>query len=516
MATLTRAESGKPKAESGKPKAESRERRARRATRRGVLLLVVLGLLAMFALLALSFVMITTQGRRGADDFARVDQYADPAEELLNQAAGQVLRGSGNLGSALHGEGLLEDIYSAGTIYGTLTGAVAAVGGQFYNLTGNVYWDEAKTNQLNAQLVATEMTRRIGSVLTVTSPASPAAMTSYRIVGLDIQAGTLQVLVEGTPPTGSEDFVINGPAFSGTGRGYSPQTGLMNLPYSDAGGAPTWPVALLPRPFVSEADFQAWLLGPDGVQSSGDEPSAALQTAITSMLTNEDYDAADYQNMLLGLVLPGGITPIPSLHRPELVQFWSNRPDWSDAALGPQLPRKIILRPLGAIPNPPAGYVPDHPNFTGSNPNFNPAWDGVTAGAGQWDVDNDGDGIPDSIWVDPGLPARAAKDGRMYRPLFAILCLDMDGRLNLNGLPVGQWVLTLASSDERIGFTVNATIAQNVPFNLGSQTPIHGAVLTGRVERLHGHLANRNSCGLWHLGAAQYHHQHAVGGTAVC
>ena len=50
----------------------------------------------------------------------------------------------------------------------------------------------------------------------------------------------------------------------------------------------------------------------------------------------------------------------------------------------------------------------------------------------QWDVDNDGDGMPDSVWVDLGMPVRYTGDGRAYKPLFAILCLDMDGRLNLN------------------------------------------------------------------------------------
>ena len=51
---------------------------------------------------------------------------------------------------------------------------------------------------------------------------------------------------------------------------------------------------------------------------------------------------------------------------------------------------------------------------------------------GQWDVDNDGDGVPDSNWVDLGMPVRTTSDGRQYKPLFAILCNDLDGRLNLN------------------------------------------------------------------------------------
>ena len=49
-----------------------------------------------------------------------------------------------------------------------------------------------------------------------------------------------------------------------------------------------------------------------------------------------------------------------------------------------------------------------------------------------WDVDNDGDGIKDSIWIDPDLPLQTTEDGRMFRPLVAIHCVDMDGRLNVN------------------------------------------------------------------------------------
>ncbi len=49
-----------------------------------------------------------------------------------------------------------------------------------------------------------------------------------------------------------------------------------------------------------------------------------------------------------------------------------------------------------------------------------------------WDIDNDGDGTPDSLWVDLGLPIQTDASGRRYKPLFAILCTDMDGKLNLN------------------------------------------------------------------------------------
>ena len=49
-----------------------------------------------------------------------------------------------------------------------------------------------------------------------------------------------------------------------------------------------------------------------------------------------------------------------------------------------------------------------------------------------WDVDNDSDGVPDSIWLDIGMPIQTDASGRRYKPLVAILCQDLDGRLNVN------------------------------------------------------------------------------------
>ena len=170
--------------------------------------------------------------------------------------------------------------------------------------------------------------------------------------------------------------------------------------------------------------------------------------------------------MLLASIVPrpapaAPIIPIPSLHRPALVNYWFHQLGsmvvWPNEALTDlekqrafanpykrenfnwlpalapvdegkpwtwanvadedafkaaveNLKRRIILRPL----------KDDHTNFTGSNEDFNPLWDGFTAGGGQWDVDNDGDGVMDSVWVDVGLPVRTMRDGRQYKPLAAI------------------------------------------------------------------------------------------------
>ena len=122
--------------------------------------------------------------------------------------------------------------------------------------------------------------------------------------------------------------------------------------------------------------------------------------------------------MLLGLATSpsGSGLPYPSLHRPELVAYWLSKGGASNwRSMDQALLRQIMLRPSPL----------DHPNFTGSNPSFDPI-------NGPWDVDTDGDGINDSVWVDLGFPVQTAPDGTSYKPLFAIRCLDLDGRLNVN------------------------------------------------------------------------------------
>ena len=52
--------------------------------------------------------------------------------------------------------------------------------------------------------------------------------------------------------------------------------------------------------------------------------------------------------------------------------------------------------------------------------------------AGPWDVDNDNDGVRDSVWVDLGDPIQETEDGRRYKTLYAFLCIDLDSRLNVN------------------------------------------------------------------------------------
>ena len=131
---------------------------------------------------------------------------------------------------------------------------------------------------------------------------------------------------------------------------------------------------------------------------------------------NVDYTAYDFQNYYLGLVThqnSAGIPPVlPSFHHADLCSYWNTAV--SGIASNGTLLRKILFRPNGV----------DHPSFTASvNPSFS-----ATSPTGPYDVDNLGNGKPDSIWIDPGFPPMVARDGRTYKVLVAPLVLDLRTR----------------------------------------------------------------------------------------
>ncbi len=47
-------------------------------------------------------------------------------------------------------------------------------------------------------------------------------------------------------------------------------------------------------------------------------------------------------------------------------------------------------------------------------------------------MDNDGDGIAESVWIDPDLPTIISPDGKLLKPMAAVHIIDMDNRINAN------------------------------------------------------------------------------------
>lgn len=224
-------------------------------------------------------------------------------------------------------------------------------------------------------------------------------------------------------------------------------------------------------------------------------PADAYISDLPAGDTDEPYDAPDDQNWWLsyfpiddpGYVGPPqlGTHPIPSFVRPGTLSWLINQEgrvldDPNNPVPLPRLQqillaiRRATLRPLPIINdpwmprNPSTGETDltdlagradgvlqlDYSRFTGGNSSalgtaidFN----GVTpdqvrelvralAGldpAGNrrpdaWDVDNDGDGVRDGVWIDAGLELAEDDNGRLIKPLVSYLVEDLGGRVDVN------------------------------------------------------------------------------------
>lgn len=411
---------GNPLAPSSSPaRGEGSKRRGRR-DRQGIVLLVVMAMLALFSVIVLTFVIVARQHKQSADAALRNKSYDDGYEDQLNQAALQILRGTTNPLSVMGPHSLFEDMYGDGKLNTTLTAAASYVTNSNQNLV-----------QLSISGGSTYSNYYNGQVLTMLE--GDAKLLSTRIVAYSYNSvsstGTLWVMPfeNGTLPKDGEKLLINGRAFSGLGFGYD-STFNPNSPT----GTPAGNYGL-----VNAADSTLSVGGSNAEYALLPNPvyfkkSATYTDPAGGGGANEGYDVPDHNDMLLAARYWNSASSrwevaLPSLHRPDLIRYWKTR------GLTNNDMRRVILRPLPS----------DHPKFTGSssnnnwtNPNFN------TAAAGQpevldstemiWDVDNDGDGVADSVWVDLGFPVQTARDGKQYKPLFAVLCIDLDGRLNVN------------------------------------------------------------------------------------
>lgn len=265
-------------------------------------------------------------------------------------------------------------------------------------------------------------------------------------------------LVASPPPNLSDPFRMPTP-LTGFARLNDPSAALFTYGgYSGPGDA---------NESYDAADFQNMFLA--SLTVTPRSQGRVVQGDAANPVTLNVADPALDRTQFLRLDLED--LPWPSFHRPDLVNFWYHRlvnllttsgmnaddavravmqpydangnVNPAAAGLTPQqatlitaIKRKIMLRPIRE----------DHPNFDGGNPQSIPPnlagvsnltkggniaipyWEAV----GPWDVDNDNDGVPDSVWVDLGDPVQQLEDGTRYKTLYAILCIDLDGRLNLN------------------------------------------------------------------------------------
>ncbi len=361
-------------------------------SRKGVTLLLVLSLMTMFSMLIVTFMMVTTNARQTAQTVAMA--VLNPPEQQYESSA-MTLRT--NMATAIEKLLVGDDLSDPGAFVGigpfsvleNLYGHPVFDGNDFLRGTfGTIsaVGTDDPDNPNDAIVWVTESpfaggTLRdadfffpdfVGHVLTVTGTPHSTAIIDICDENDNM---ILAPFEDGYQPQDGNAYIINSPAHGGTGV---------------------------------LADANEYAFKPRALAQNIDELNGKR------VLLNPDYTAPDYRNLFLAWNDTSGnrVNHVkPSFHDPSLVKYaLDNGGDWRD----------VVMRPAPQ----------DHPNF-----NTNPAataanWNNFLQN-GPWDVDNDGDGIADSIWFNIGLPTQKM-DGKTYQPLVAYYVLDMDGRLNLN------------------------------------------------------------------------------------
>ncbi len=152
---------------------------------------------------------------------------------------------------------------------------------------------------------------------------------------------------------------------------------------------------------------------------------------------DEDYDACDLDNWFLAIQSADGQVIVPSFHRPGIIRV--------DTSLMPQVenqtnPASYQTLAAGNLVNDWQSTAADSAarflrprNIDGhSKLSFPDLYPDPTSGKITYDVDNDGDGVTDSVWLDLGYPAIRDSEGQLYKPLFAFLVIGLNGRMPLN------------------------------------------------------------------------------------
>tara|TARA_R110002073_G_scaffold41466_8_gene117085 strand:- start:7770 stop:13124 length:5355 start_codon:yes stop_codon:yes gene_type:complete len=411
----------------------------------GIILLVVLSMLTFFSLLVAAYLVFSNQSRATAFAIASTKTRAPEPNKMLDDAMMRLLVGTGDNSLSFFGEDLLSDYYgrSDAREFDVVSG-----GGQI-----------GTSGFVRVQVTGTTGDRDVDDLFAgrvITFQDGPLVNRSYRVIrSLNPLASRHDLVIEMEPeflsatvPAGTKIW-MNGTPRNSPGLGYQGGQISVTQPtsFTNESGM-TWPVG-----FTLPLAMQPNLLG-TGTTKLG------LPATPTGSDFDEGYDAADFNNWFLSHRHSDG-TIIPSFHRPSVINYILNEyDDWESNSSGSG-PRsnadyadlmasiaRATFRPLpiakDQFDKSGQTHLAINQEFTGGNSSFalrkatrirNEKLVDQMARAliqGDWDVDNDADGINDSIWVNLGLPLFTAPDGKLLRPLVAPMIEDLSGRLNVN------------------------------------------------------------------------------------
>ena len=423
----------------------------RKRERRGIVLVLILGMLALMALIGITFATFSGQSRISARNFAQsVNQ--PQRDELFDYALSQLIMDTADIRSAIRGHSMARDMYGNdanfnGYLAARPDGAAHAPNNNslFYITNTRVIAATATTPQLydfltNIPIPANDPTffgynftrwiMRVSYVGPVNTGNGKAVDQTFEVLYDNMTQGdtttafsnqgfhVLRVSPIDMPLTPATPTTLSNPTLGMI-------TSQAMVQYENPGVFAAYS-NLLNYPFVLDGRWLHAFNGPGMTNNAVyanfryNQPFVAGPNA-TGM--DEDYDAADLENWFLAMQSADGSVIIPSFHRPAAIRLdkvngyndWitppaSTAPTWADSASRILRPRQYDGHDSTTFPD----LLPD------------------ATGRITYDVDNDGDGVTDSVWIDLGYPARRNAQGQLFKPLFAFMVIGLNGRIPLN------------------------------------------------------------------------------------
>ena len=244
-----------------------------------------------------------------------------------------------------------------------------------------------------------------GCVLSVVSGSAQGY--SGRIVSTFRSGSTMLVVVPAattgvnlTTMADGDRIIINGRDFTGTGVG--------NI------------TSPLPADFFDSSTPVAVLTGNQILQPNlrGGTRAELLAYIPSDTSVNEYYDIPDENNLFLSG------QGIPSFHRDQA--YMAGRAMTGTSALDT---RRVSFRPVFISGD--NNSSAQEGGIFGRYDDTGVSTEGINDDEG-FDVDTDGEGTNDAVWIDINLPIQTDNQGRQFRPMVAYRIIDMDGRSNLN------------------------------------------------------------------------------------
>lgn len=450
---------------------------ARTDRRRAMVLLVVLGMLTFFSILAATYLVFSNQSRQASFVIASRNTRAPDVKGIIDQALMKLIVGTDDAHDPFYGEDLLSDYYGRFDALKlqtrTTPGFTCNLGSGFArfpivlrdssSVPTNDAWNDIYTGRVITFLSGPLLNRSFRVLRSLATPGTPDIHTLIIELPADLvalgdlsdvptEAQVQRLFYQTTVASQGHHLHMNGAPRNSPGIGFNGTsialTATQQLAPATGLGFSDLPRALQPN-HLGRLSVKMDLTNDSPTEQQGD--------------FDESYDASDFYNWFLSYRDTSGTETkvTPSFHRPSVINYLLNHGGFASGFSSDVVRRNGLIsiaratfRPLPIHKDMLNGFSLNE-RFTGGNASFilRAPIDLISVGEPRarlrfdqlakaligsvdnwnpWDVDNDKDGILDSIWIDLNLPLITSQEGKLLKPLVAVQIEDLSARLNVN------------------------------------------------------------------------------------